>query len=188
MDRFIEEHPILTFALFIAVIVIGVCIKTKIDEKKGKNSPEKHRIRKILSDTIVDCEGYIPVYGYHRKLYGRNSVTSWHYAMGINSDKLYVIPLILGETEIGYTKVSVIRFNDLGRIDCGKPGGPIHYLKFYDKSEKIIFEVTVEEKNTKMDKSYPFNITQVDETRAFMSRLEQCCKLQEDTVKDSVKQ
>ena len=45
------------------------------------------------------------------------------------------------------------------------------HLKFYDKDQDAVLEITVEAKNTKFDKTYPVNIVQAEEVRAFAERI-----------------
>lgn len=47
------------------------------------------------------------------------------------------------------------------------------FLSFYDKKQKIVFRLIVEESNTKLDATYPVNIFQDKETREFMKLIEQ---------------
>ena len=173
MGKFYNEHPVLTFVLLFVLVIVCIWVKMSIDEKKGENSAEKQKIHEILRQK-VSCYGqYIPVYAYQRETYGRKSVKSWHYALGITAEQLYILPLFISETDITVTEMNVIQKNQLGKIDFGTPGGPIYFLKFFDKSGKNIWNITMEEKNTKLDASYPVNVTQVEEVRSFIRKLEQ---------------
>ena len=176
IDKVVNNgHPILSLVVVVAVIAIIIWIKSRIDEKKGINSPEKQRVKEILQKIMQeqeDYDEYIPIYAYRRQNYGR-IVESWHYAIALTESRMYVVPLIFGNKEIGYSKVSVIAKEYLSKIDTGKPGDALQYLKFYDQNKDVIFEVTVEEKNTKFDKTYPVNIMQIEEARAFVERIRQ---------------
>lgn len=173
LDRMIQKNPILLFVSLILFIAVVVWIKMMMDEKKGQNSPEKEMIQKILQAVVPETEIYTPVYGYWRMHTGSYSRKCWYYAIGLTMEKMYIVPLIFAGKEIGYGQPMVLCKEQIGNIDCGKPGGRIHFLKFMDKNQKKIFEVIVEESNTKLDKTYPVNIMQVEETRAFMEKLEQ---------------
>lgn len=175
IDKVTESHPVLLFFILIAVVLIVVWIKSLFDEKKGINSPEKQRVREILQKVMQEQEDYnefIPVYAYRRRS-SRRSVTSWHYAISLTQSRMYVAPLIFGDKEIGHGKTVVISKEQLSKIDAGKPGDALQFLKFYDNNQEVILEVVVEEKNTKLDKSYPVNIVQIEEARAFVERIRQ---------------
>lgn len=175
IDKMINEHPVLLFVIMVVIIGIIIWIKARIDEKKGINSPEKQRVKEILQKIMMkqeDYDEYIPVYAYRRRTYGR-SVQSWHYAIALTKNRLYAVPLIFGDKEIGHSKEIVIPKEYLGKIVSGKPGDPLQFLQFFDKEQNLILEITVEEKNTKLDKTYPVNITQIEEVRASMQIIEQ---------------
>ena len=74
---------------------------------------------------------------------------------------------------IGYDKSFVIPKNSLGKIDSGKPGGAFRYVKLYDQNQKEFLKFEVNEVNTKMDKTMPLNIVQVEEFRAFVKKLDE---------------
>lgn len=175
IDKVINEHPVLLFVILVAVVAIVIWIKSRIDEKKGINSPEKQRVKEILQKVMQeqeDYDEYIPIYAYRRQKYGR-IVESWYYAIALTESRMYEVPLIFGNKEIGHSKVGVISKESLSKIDTGKPGDALQHLKFYDQNKDVIFEVTVEEKNTKFDKTYPVNIMQIEEARAFVERIRQ---------------
>lgn len=175
IDKVIDNHPVLSFVILVAVIAIIIWIKSRIDEKKGINSPEKQRVKEILQKIMQeqeDYDEYIPIYAYRRQKYGR-IVESWYYAIALTESRMYAVPLIFGNKEIGHSKVGVISKESLSKIDTGKPGDALQHLKFYDQNKDVIFEVTVEEKNTKFDKTYLVNIMQIEEARAFVERIRQ---------------
>lgn len=175
IDNMINKHPVLLFVIVVVIIVAIIWIKSRIDEKKGINSPEKQRIKEILQTIMMkqeDYDEYIPVYAYRRRQYGR-SVQGWYYAIALTKNKLYAVPLTFGDKEIGHSKEIVIPKEYLGKITSGKPGDPLQCLKFFDKDQNLILEVIVEEKNTKFDKTYPVNIMQIEEVRAFMKIIDQ---------------
>lgn len=147
--------------------------KVRPDEKMGENSSEKETLRRILQVVVPPGETYTPVYGYWMMHNGRNLKKCWYYAIGLTAEKMYIVPLTFAGKEIGYGKTMVLCREQIGSIDSGKPGGKIHFLKFMDQNQKKIFEVIVEESNTKMDQLYPVNIRQVEETREFMEKIQQ---------------
>lgn len=175
IDRMINEHPVLMFFGAFVIVYIIISIKTSIDEKKGIDSPEKRKVKEILQKIMQEHEDfreYASVYAYRREHHAR-SVRCWYYAIALTVDKMYVVPLIFGDKEIGHSDTIVIEKEYVGKVEKDKPGCPIQFLKFFDNNQKIILEVTLEEKNTKLDKTYPVNIVQEEEARAFMKILEQ---------------
>lgn len=175
IDRMINEHPVLMFFGAFAIIVLIIWIKSCIDEKKGINSPEKQKVKEILQKIMQEYEDfreYVPVYAYKREDHARSS-RCWYYAIALTVDKMYVVPLIFGDKEIGHSKAVVIEKEITGNIDTGKPGGPIYFVEISDNNGNVILDFRLEEKNTKLDKTYPVNITQVEDARSFMQILEQ---------------
>lgn len=172
MFDFMDKHPMLMLGLIVLVIALYICIKYFVDKHKGKNSEERRRILEIVREVIPAEESYVPVYTCWTEHYG-NSSRSWYYAMGITDDKLYVVPLYIAGKVIGYDKSFVIPKNSLGKIDSGKPGGAFRYVKLYDQNQKEFLKFEVNEVNTKMDKTMPLNIVQVEEFRAFVKKLDE---------------
>ena len=173
LDRLIEEHAVALFFGIFALIFLFVWIKTLFDEKKGINSPEKLAVNRILQALVPEYTQSVPVYAYWRLNTGRHSYKCWYYALALTTTKLYIVPLVFAGTEVGHGQPVVISKEQLGSVDCGKPGGKMHFIKLMDKNQNKILELIVEERNTKLDKTYPVNIMQEEETRAFMQRLEQ---------------
>ncbi|MCI8937935.1 MAG: hypothetical protein HFI44_13975 [Lachnospiraceae bacterium] len=169
------EHPVLMFFGVFAVGVLVVWIKSIFDEKKGIDSPEKRKIEEILQKIMQENKEfgeYVSVYAYQREDHARSS-RCWYYAIALTAEKMYVVPLTFGDKEIGHAKAVVIEKDWVDKIDTGKPGGPIYFIKCTDSNGKVILDFRLEEKNTKLDKTYPVNIVQVEEARAFMQILEQ---------------
>lgn len=173
LDKLIEEHAVLLFFGTILIISVIVWIKMHFDEKKGENSQEKAMVKKILQTVIPEYAECTPVYAYWRLNTGRHVTKCWYYAIGLTMEKMYIIPLIFADKEMGYGQPMVLLKEQIGAVDCGKPGGTMHFLKFMDKNQNKIFEVIVEESNTKIDKTYPVNIRQIEETREFMKKIQQ---------------
>lgn len=156
------------------VSVLIILIKSHFDEKKGIDSPEKRKIGEILQKIMQEhkeIREYISVYAYQREDHAR-SVRCWYYAIALTADKMYVVPLIFGDKEIGHSQAIVIERDLVDKIDTGKPGGPIYFIKCLDGSGNVLLDFRLEEKNTKLDKTYPVNIVQVEEARAFVKVLE----------------
>lgn len=173
IDKFIESHPVLLLVIAFAVIFTFICIKSSIDEKKGENSAEKEKVKSIIRSVISEKEDYVPVYAYRRFKISRYSTKCWYYALGLTAEKMYVVPLIFGESEIGHSNATVIEKESLSKIECDNLGATTHNLKFFDKNQEIILDAWVSEVNTKFDKTYPVNITQKEEAKAFMKIIEQ---------------
>ena len=172
MFDFMDKHPMLMLGLFLAAFLLYSLIKYLYDKQKGKNSEERRRVLEILKAVIPVEESYVPVYAYWTEHYGKSS-KSWYYAMGITDEKLYVVPLHIAGKVIGYDKSFVIHKNSLGKVDSGKAGGTVRYVKLYDQDQKEFLKFEVNEVNTKMDKTMPFNIVQVEDFRAFAKKLDE---------------
>lgn len=173
LDKLIEDYAVLLFiGIFVLVFVI-LWIKTSFEEKKGVNSQEKAAVNRILQTVVPEYAQSVPVYAYWRLNTGRHSYKCWYYALALTTERLYIVPLVFSGTEVGHGQPVVIMKEQLGAVDCGKPGGRMHFIKLMDKNNNKILEMVVEERNTKLDKTYPVNIMQEEETRAFMQRLEQ---------------
>ncbi len=172
MFDFMDNHPMLTLAIVFMGIIVYYVTKYFIDSRNGINSRERYKVMEILKKVIPVEEKYVPVYADWIQSSGRIS-SGKYYAMGITDDKLYIVPLCIAGEEIGYKESFVITRDSLGKIDSGKPGGGMRFVHLYDKNRKEIFKFVVSEKNTKLDKAYPVNITQTEEFHAFLTKLDE---------------
>lgn len=53
LNEMIEKHPVLLFFITVAIIAAIIWIKSRIDEKKGVNSPEKQKVKEILQNIMM---------------------------------------------------------------------------------------------------------------------------------------
>ncbi len=162
----------LTLGIIFGGIIVYYWVKYLIDSKKGINSQARYKVLEILKKVIPPEEKYVPVYAYWDQS-SRWIASGKYYAMGITDDRLYIVPLHIAGEEMGYKECFVITRDSLGKIDSGKPGGGMRFVSLYDKNQKEIFKFTVDEKNTKLNKAYPVNITQTEEFHAFFAKLEE---------------
>jgi len=167
-----DNHLMSTLGIIFGGIIAYYWAKYLIDSNKGINSQARYKVLEILKKMIPAEEKYVPVYAYWQQ--GSRMISSGkYYAMGITDDRLYIVPLYIAGEEIGYKDSYVITRDSLGKIDSGKSGGSMRFVYLYDKNQKEIFKFTVDEKNTKLDKSYPVNITQTSEFYAFFAKLDE---------------
>ncbi len=172
MFDFMDNHPMLILGIIFGGIIIYYCAKYWINSKNGINSQARYKVLEILKKVIPEQEQYVPVYAYW--VQGSRMIShGQYYAMGITDDRLYIVPLYIAGEEMGYKESFVITRDSLGKIDSGKPGGGMRFVTLYDKNQKEIFKFTVDEKNTKLDKAYPVNITQTEEFHAFFAKLDE---------------
>lgn len=173
-NTIIEKYAVL---LFVGIFVVGfivMWIKASLDEKKGEKSNEKETVRNIIRRIVPQGEDYIPVYAYWRSTASSRYVKSYRcFAIGLTKDKMYVAPLTIAGNTIGYDTPIVIAKEEVGKIELNEPDSAIHFVKIYDTNGTLLLDCSVSEKNTKIDKSYPVNITQPDEAGAFRERLEE---------------
>ena len=172
MFDFMDNHPILTLEIIFGGIIVYYLANYLIDSKKGIHSQARYKVLEILKKVIPAEKKYVPVYAYWVQG-SKRILSSKYYAMGITDDRLYIVPLYIAGKEIGYKESFVITRDSLGKIDSGKPGGSMRFVFLYDKNQKEIFKFTVDEKNTKLNKTYPVNITQTEEFHAFFAKLDE---------------
>jgi len=171
MFDFMDKHPMLILATVFVGIIVYYVTKYFVDCKKGVDSQARYKVLEILKEVIPVGEIYVPVYAY--LVFTSKSIPSGkYYALGITDDKLYVVPLYIAGEEIGYKDSYTITRDNLGKIDSGTSGG-LRFVCLYDKNKKEIIKFEVAEKNTKLDKAYPVNITQTDEFHAFFAKLDE---------------
>ena len=169
MFEFGDNHPVLGTAMLFVGLGIYMWIKYLIDSRRGINSKAYYRVMEILKKVIPTVEEYVPVYAY----WVENS--RWlgkYYAVGITDDKLYVVPLHISKKEIDYSESFVIMKSSLGKINSGNTGCSIRNVYLYDRKQQEIIRFDVDEKNTRMDKAYPLNLTQTEEFHAFFAKLD----------------
>ncbi len=172
MFDFMDKHPMLILAIVFIGIIVYYVTKYFVDCKKGVDSQARYRVLEILKEVVPAEEQYVPVYA--NLIFTSKSISSGkYYALGITDDKLYVVPLHIASEEIGYQDSYVIMRDSLGKIDSGTPGGGLRFVYLYDKNQKEIIKFEVAEKNTKLDKAYPVNITQTEEYHAFFAKLDE---------------
>lgn len=157
----------LIFAVIvIGVLIIAVVIKMHFDEMKGIDSEEKRKVAEIVRKVVPEGEEYTAAYAYWEKNM-KNSKTCWFYAIGFNSERIYVVPLSITKDEIGYSNSFVIEKSRLGIVNGSRNKNTVTWAEFYDEEQKHILSIWVRESNTKDSKCYPVNIQQKEETVKF---------------------
>lgn len=168
MNDFTEILLLSVLGAIVIGIIASVIIKDAVGIKKGVNSKERFRVLEILKEVIPTGENYVPIYAYQEIRYKRPCE---YYALGITDDKLYIVPLQITKKEISYKNSFVVTRGSVGKITLGKPGGSTQFVWLYDKKQNEIIRFVVEENNTKISRTFPVNITQKEEYRAFLEKL-----------------
>lgn len=168
MNDFTEILLLSVLGAIVIGIIASVIIKDAVGIKKGVNSKERFRVLEILKEVIPTGENYVPIYAYQEIRYKRPCE---YYALGITDDKLYIVPLQITKKEISYKSSFVVTRGSVGKITLGKPGGSTQFVWLYDKKQNEIIRFVVEENNTKISRTFPVNITQKEEYRAFLAKL-----------------
>lgn len=168
MNDFTEILLLSVLGAIVIGIIASVIIKDAVGIKKGVNSKERFRVLEILKEVIPTGENYVPIYAYQEIRYKRPCE---YYALGITDDKLYIVPLQITKKEISYKNSFVVTRGSVGKITLGKPGGSTQFVWLYDKKQNEIIRFVVEENNTKISRTFPVNITQKEEYRAFLAKL-----------------
>lgn len=157
------------FAVIVfGALIIGITIKMHFDELKGVDSEEKRKVAEIVRRVVPEGEEYTAAYAYWDR-HMRHSIITWSYAIGFNSERIYVVPLSIVKDEMAYSDSFVIEKSRLGIVNSRryKNKDSITWAEFYDEEQKHILSIWVRESNTKDSKSYPVNIQQKEETMKF---------------------
>ncbi len=153
----------------VVILFIIVYVKMTLDEKKGADSEEKRKIKKIVRNVVPEGESYTAAYGTREDFSlgggGRTITTTtryWYYAVAFKPGDLYLVPLSFDGGDLSYGEPLHYGKDDLGMVDS-KNG----YMTLYDKDRKEIMTLFVVASNTKDDQYHPVNIQQKEEAEAF---------------------
>lgn len=153
----------------IALIVLYVLMKDHFDKKKGFDSEEKKAVEEIIRKLAPEGENLTAVYAnWEESVYQVGSTTTkyWYYAIGFNENVLCVVPLIFHNDDMSCGDCCYIRKEQLGMINASAKA---NWVELYDKEQKLILNLIVEERNTRLDSYNPVNIQQPEETKAFLA-------------------
>lgn len=150
----------------IAAVVVYVTVKMHFDEKKGEDSEEKKAIAALIKKIVPEGESYTPAYAYW-EIKTRYSVRSWYYAIGFNSERIYIVPLSFAGKEMSYGDYSVLEKKNLGLVNGQRDAKVMSWATFYDEEQKEIISLWVNESNTRDYKYHPVNIQQKEAMAAF---------------------
>ncbi len=153
----------------VVILFIIVYVKMTLDEKKGADSEEKRKIKKIVRNVVPEGESYTAAYGTREDFSlgggGRTITTTkryWYFAVAFKPGDLYLVPLSFDGGDLSYGEPLHYGKDDLGMVDS-KNG----YMTLYDKDRKEIMTLFVVASNTKDDQYHPVNIQQKEEAEAF---------------------
>lgn len=152
--------------IVIAALIIAIVVKMHFDEMKGIDSEEKRKVAEIVRKVVPEGEEYTAAYAYWENN-RRYSKTCWFYAIGFNSERIYVVPLSITKDEIDYSNSFVIEKSRLGIVNGSRNKEVLTWAAFYDEAQKHILSIWVRESNTKDFKCYPVNIQQKEEMIKF---------------------
>ncbi len=153
----------------IALIVLYVLVKDHLDKKKGFDSEEKKMVGEIIQRLAPEGETLTAVYAnWEESVYQVGSTTTkyWYYAIGFNENVLCVVPLIFHNDDMSYKDYWYIHKEDIGLFNSSAKA---NWIELYDREQKPILSLMVEESNTKLDSYNPVNIQQPEETKAFLA-------------------
>ena len=166
----ILTNDVVFFILMISVLSCPYFIRHIIGLIKGKNSDEDNqKIKSVLKQVIGNNEPYIPLYGFFE--WGRRRVVRCnHYAVGLQEHQIYLVPLTVGKTKVGYDKHYIIKREDISNIMITNLTPFKHYITFYYKNGNR-FEINFKPVNTRTRKIAPFNLRQKDEVALLIEQM-----------------
>lgn len=156
----------------VALVVLFVIfyIKETINEKKGKDSEEKQKVKDIVQKVTEDST-YKSIYATWEDFSigggGRRVTTTnlySYYAVGFKPGSLYVIPLSFDGGDISYGEALSFNKENVGMVNA-KEGK--NWIEVYDLDQKIVVKLMVGPSETKEDKYHPVNIQQKEEYEEF---------------------
>lgn len=163
----------LGWGVIIAVVVVYVWVRERINLKKASTGKDKERIQNIFKTILPQQWGnyHIAYACWEKKEYrGKRTITRyWSYAIAFSWNEMYVVPLLCENREIRYKDSFCIKKESLAKI-AGKKGEG--WMTLYDQSQKEILTLEVKAKNTKSDRFHPVNILQEAEAEAFIHLVE----------------
>lgn len=156
----------------VALVVLFVIfyIKETINERKGKDSEEKQKVKDIVQKVTGDSN-YKSIYATWEDFSigggGRRVTTTniySYYAVGFKPGSLYVIPLSFDGGDISYGEALNFNKDNVGMVNA-KEGK--NWIEIYDLDQKIVVKLMVGPSETKEDKYHPVNIQQKEEYEEF---------------------
>ncbi len=156
----------------VALVVLFVIfyIKETINEKKGKNSEEKQKVKDIVQKATGDST-YQSIYATWEDFSigggGRRVTTTniySYYAVGFKKGSLCVIPLSFDGGDMSYGETLSFNKDNVGIVNA-KEGK--NWIEIYDLNQKLVVKLMVGPSETKEDKYHPVNIQQKEEYEAF---------------------
>lgn len=156
------------FYIVVTIIAIYFLLRYFVGRIKGDSNIDKDKIYNIVKKVIPSGEMFIPLYAYEEI----TSVSYKYYAIGMQEHRMYIVPLFIGETKIGFMGHTLINKDDLSNVNLIKSGKNSFIVQLFNKNDKMIFSLHVNGSNVKMDRYAPFNIQQKEEAGEFAERIE----------------
>ena len=161
-----SKEQIILLLILIVGIAIFVFVKEHINEKKAKTGEDLAKVRAVLSRLLPDSTSYTTAYAFYKwsKYQGRSKKTWYcHYAIAFRSGELFVVPIQYAGGEVSAQSRGVLLTpENVGRVESDG-AGPVIFGK--DGQEICHFRVLAG--YTRQDRYEPFNISQLEESRAF---------------------
>ncbi len=165
-----ESKYIIIGVIGLVVLFVFFYIKETINEKKGKDSEEKQKIKNIIAK-ITNDSSYQSIYATWEDFSigggGRRVTTTTvykYYAVGFKKGLLYVVPLSFDGGDISYGEAMKFDKENVGMVNA-KEGK--NWIEIYDLDKNLLVNLMVGLSETKQDKYHPVNIQQKEEYQAF---------------------
>lgn len=161
-----NKQNLIYAGILFAVILVFVFIREHINEQKAKTGEDLAKVRAVLSRLLPDSTSYTTAYGFYKwsKYQGRSKRTwYYHYAVAFRPGELFVVPIQYAGGEVSaQSRGALLTPENVGRVEFDG-AGPVIFGK--DGQEICHFRVLAG--YTKQDRYEPFNISQLEESRAF---------------------
>jgi len=167
-----EGIGVIVLLAFVIVFCAWGYISNALNKRKGVDSPDMKQIKAIISEVIPEYEKVTIAYANwmtvdNNAKKGKTTYQYWWRAVGFNSERLYVVPLIFSKDgTISYKQHFCIEKSELGMVNAKKDD---NWIQLFNKNKEIIMSLRVEKSNVKNLKGCPVNIQQADEEKAWIS-------------------
>lgn len=152
---------IFVITIFIAIVVgIHSEVRGKAEAEKGV---AKRNIANILKALLPEGEEYAWVYAKYTKAVTTRTRHHFFYAIAIQPEQMYVVPLKIAGDTIGADEALVIRKDEIGSMISGE-----NHFVLYDKNDNWLFQCDISDKNNRFGVEDPISIYQEEEKAKFM--------------------
>ncbi len=160
----------------IVVVIIGCVVFEMAKSKKAKTAADsgqdKNAIQAIANELVPMAGNFTTVHAYweEKDISGTASrvkvaTSTWHFALSFNHEEAYVIPLQLGEHNIGHGEAIRYTPENVSLVN-GKDGQS--WVSFYGLDGEELISLFVDGQLLKSDDK-ALNINQIEEQERFRS-------------------